>query len=173
MVVLDILHLYRAECAESHMEGHVGNLYSHSLNLSQKLLGKMQARRRRRRRPFMPGIDGLVTVLVLQLVCNIRRQWHLAQLVQDLLKNTRVMELNQAVPVIHSIHHGSCKQALTEFNDSSRLCLLSRAHQGLPYIILSSFQQQYLYFRPGVLLHPEEPGRYDLCIVNHQAVPWP
>ena len=121
----------------------------------------------------MPGIYGLVTVLVLQLVCNIRRQGHLPQLVQDLLKNPLVMELNQAVPVIHGIHHGSCQQALTKFNDSSRLCLLSRAHQSLPYIILPALQQKYLYFGPCVLLHSEKPGRYDLCIVNHQAVPWP
>ena len=81
MVVLNILHLNRAECTQTHMEGHVGNLHSHALDLSQKLLCKMQTRRRRCRGAFMSGIHGLVAVLILQLVRNIRRQGHLAQLV--------------------------------------------------------------------------------------------
>ena len=37
-------------------------------------------------------INGLVTVLVLQLMGDIGRQRHLAQLVQNLLKNTLVGE---------------------------------------------------------------------------------
>jgi hypothetical protein len=121
----------------------------------------------------MSGIHGLVAVLILQLVRNIRRQGHLAQLVQDFLKNPLVIELNHTVSVIHGIHHGSCQQALAEFDDSPRLCLLAWAHQCLPYIILPALQQKYLYFCPCILLHPEKPGRYDLCIVNHQAVTRP
>ena len=46
----------------------------------------------------------LVAVLVLQFVCDIRRQRHLAKLVEDLLENAVVMELDQTV---YAKHEGS------------------------------------------------------------------
>ena len=55
------------------------------------------------RRSVIFGIDRLIAVLILEFVCDIRRQGHLSQLVQDLLKDSFIGETDQAVALIHNI----------------------------------------------------------------------
>ena len=82
-------------------------------------------------------------------------------------------EPDQTVAVVHRLHHGAAQQAFPKLYDGPRPALLARADQRFPYIIFPALKKQDLNLGPRILLDAKKPGRYYLCIVNHQTVPRP
>ena len=119
----------------------------------------------------MLRIDGLIPVLVLELMGNVRRQGHLAQLIQNFLKNTVVGEFDQTVALIHYVQHFSHEKTVAEGNLRARLCLFARFHQRLPHISFSAFQQKNLDLGLGTLFGPVQAGGNNLGVVDDQTVP--
>ena len=78
MMLQHIFFLHRAESPQSHMQGHISDLNALVRDLLQKFPGKMETRCRRCRRALIFCINGLITVLILQFMSDIRRQGHLA-----------------------------------------------------------------------------------------------
>ena len=136
MVFCHILHLYRPEGAQSHMEGNVCHSHSLFLQFPEQLFGKMQSRRRRRRRAVISGIYGLVTVLILQLMGNIRRQGHLPKTVQYFLKNPFIRKADLTVAILLDADNLSPQFPLPEDHLCSGPRLFPWLYKGFPYIIL-------------------------------------
>ena len=63
----------------------------------------MKPCRRCSRRSLIFRIYSLITVFILQFVSDIRRQRHLSQLIQNFLKDTFIMELDQTVSFVYYI----------------------------------------------------------------------
>ena len=130
----------------------------------------MQSRRRCRRGTVILCIHRLVAVLVLQLVCDVRRQRHLSELIQNLLKNSFVMELDQAVALLHNVNDLAGQKSLAEIDSGSDLAFFSRFDQGLPDIVFFSLEQKNLDLCLSAFLHAIQSGRNYFCIVDDKAV---
>ena len=107
MMIQYIRNLDRPEGSQTHMKCDVRDLDAHFLNLCQQLFREMQSRRRCGARPFVLGVDRLIAAFFLQTVCDVWRQRHLAELVENLFENTLVGELNQPVSFLYHINDGS------------------------------------------------------------------
>ena len=130
----------------------------------------MQSRRRCRRGTVILCIHRLVAVLVLQLVCDVRRQRHLSELIQNLLKNPFVMELDQAVALLHNVNDLAGQKSLAEIDSGSDLAFFSRFDQGLPDIVFFSLEQKNLDLCLSAFLHAIQSGRNYFCIVDDKVV---
>ncbi len=118
-------------------------------------------------------IDRLVAVPVLELVGDIGRQGHLPQPVQHLFEDSFVVESYQPIALLHGVQDFSLQQAVPEGQPGAGAAFLAGPHQRLPDIAASALQQQQLHMGSGALPLPKEPGRDDLGVVQHQAVPGP
>ena len=170
MVLRHILHFYRTEGPKPHMQGDVGNVHSFFLDRFQKLRGEMEPCRGSCCRAFMLRVDGLVAVLVLQLMGNIGRQRHLSQLIQDLLKDSLIGKLDQAVSFLHHVDDLPFQQPAAKGNPGAHSGFLSWFYQCFPDVVFPPFQEEYLDLCLGSLLDAEQPCRDHLCIIDDQAV---
>ena len=93
-MLLHIIYLNRTERAKAYVKRYMGNIYPLGFHLLQKLFGEMQSCCRGCCGTLVLCINGLVTVLVLQLVGDVRRKRHLSKLIQNLLKDSFIMELD-------------------------------------------------------------------------------
>ena len=132
MVIVYIAHLHRSECAESDMKCHLGKSDSFFLYSLKQFLRKMQSCRRSRRRTLILCVYGLIPVLILKSMCNIRRQRHSSKLVKYLLKDTVKLKLYDSVSLFHDIAYSSYKQTVTEFNHRTDLALFPRLYKAFP-----------------------------------------
>ena len=139
MMFCDIFHLHRTERSKPHMQSDIGKPYPFFFDLFQQFLCKMQPCCRRRRRPFVFGVYGLIPVLILQLMSDVRRQRHLSQLVQHFLKNPVKLELHETVSFVHNVRNLTDKFPLSKRNSRPRLRLPSRFYKCFPRIVLFSF----------------------------------
>ena len=115
------------------------------------------------RQSFVFGIYGLITVLVFQFMGDIRRQRHLAQLIQDLLKDSLIVELDQSVSFVYYINDLTLQDSVSESDLCSRTSLFTRLDQTLPDIIFPSLQEKDLNCALAV------KG----CFLNGKAWPYP
>ena len=132
----NIRYFHRTERAKSHMQSHTGNLHPLLFNLPKKLFGKMKPCCRSCTRPILSCIYGLVTVLVLQFMGNIRRQRHLSKLIQYLLKNSFILKLDPAVSVFCHLQNRSRQKPLSKYNSGSGTTFFSWLYQGFPSMIV-------------------------------------
>ena len=136
----NIRFLYRTEGSKANMECYFCNLHSHISYLLQQLRCKMKTGCRCSCRTVIFCIYSLITVLILQLMRNIRRQWHLSEPVKDFFKNPFIMELDQTIAFLYDIHDLSGKNPLSKDDLCTDFTFFSRFHKGFPDIIFFSFQ---------------------------------
>lgn len=60
------------------------------------------------------GIYRLITVLILELMRDIRRQRHLSELIEDFLKNALILKPDQAVALVHNLLHLGVQKSVAE-----------------------------------------------------------
>ena len=101
---------------------------------------------------------------------DIRRQRHLSKLVQNFLEDAVELKTNQAVAFVYHIDHFRLQQAVTEIYTRAGSGFLSGLYQSLPYIVGLALQKQYFNMRAGVFFDSQETGRYNFCVIDHQAV---
>ena len=130
----------------------------------------MQPRCRRCRRTGMLCVYGLIAVFILQLVRDIRRKWHLSQLIQDFFKNPLIFESDQTVSFFYHPDHFRFQKPVSKNQTCSRFHLSSRLHQCFPDIILFPFQKKYFHLCTGSFLLSDQTRRNNLCIIDHKAV---
>ena len=169
MMVRDFLRLHRAEGTKAHMQRDKGLADTLFTDLFQKLPGKMQPGGRCGGGSHLPGIDRLITLLVLQLRLDIGRQRHLAQTLQNLQENALVVELHHPVSVLPYLFHSGSQFPVAENNLIARLHFPPRLAQALPAFVSQVPQQQHLHRAAGGPV-AQQPGRQHPGIVHHQAV---
>ena len=134
----DILHFHRTEGAKADMQGYMGDLYTGILYLLQKLFCKVQSCGRSGCASLVFRVYRLVAVLVLQFVCDIRRQRHFTKLIQNFFKNAFIVELDQAVSFIHDIDYFACQNSVSKGYYGSDLAFFARFYQRFPDVIFFS-----------------------------------
>ena len=170
MVLADLLCLHRTEGTKTHVKGHIGQGDTLLFNLLQKLFGKMQACGGSRSGAGLPGIHRLVPLLVLELCLDVRRQGHFPQVLQNLQKDSLIMEPDNPVAVLLDFLHRSGQLAVSEDDLLAGAELLSGLCQTFPLLIPQIPQQKQLYSAScGAVA--QKPGRQHPGIVHHQAVP--
>ena len=105
MMLQNVFCLYRTERSKSDMQRDTGNFNTLLLYPFQQFFCKMKTRCRCRCRTFMLCINGLVTVLILQTVCDIRWKRHLTQFIEYFFKNTVISELYHTIAFFYNIHN--------------------------------------------------------------------
>ena len=139
MVIQYIFYFYRTERAKSDMQGYFCDIDSHILYFLQQFFRKMKPCCRGSGRSVILCIYGLIAVFIFQLMRNIWRQRHLSQLIQNLFKNSVIMELNQTVSFFYYIHDFCRQKPVSEHKFCARFCFFPRFYECLPDIIFLAF----------------------------------
>ena len=171
LVVQDVLLLHRAEGAQAHMEGHIGQTHPHVLHLLQKLLGEVEAGGGGGGGAHLPGVDGLVPLRVVELGLDIGRQGHFAQLLQLLQKDALIVKADQPVAPLQHLSDLGGELALAEGYLGTGLHLAAGPHQALPGLVAPVDEQQHLHGTAAGLPVADEPGGQHPGVIEHQAVP--
>ena len=123
MVILDVFNLDGPESADPHMQRHIGCFDAFFPDSGQELIGKMQACRRCSHRAVLMRIDGLIHVPVLAIAgtFDVRRQWHVSQLLEALEKDAVVLKAHVPGSILAVALDGSLEAAVfAEGNDVPR-----------------------------------------------------
>ena len=170
MMLQNIVSLYWAECPKTHMQRYIGKPYALLFYLFQQLSRKMKTCCRCRSRTIILRINRLIAVLILQLVCDIRRQRHLSKLIQHLFKDPVIVKLHQTVSFFHDLKNLCLQKTVPKDNSCPRLHFLTRLYQSFPDVIFMSFQKKHLYRCPGIFLYTKQSCRKHLGIIQDKTV---
>ena len=170
-VILNLVLLDRAEGTKAHMQGNLSDADPLLLQLLHQFRGEMQTCGGCRCTAQFLGVYGLVLTLILQLLGNIRRKRHLAELVQLLVKGLGViLEGNQLVAVLFGLLNRGNQGAVAKQDAHAGFETLTGARQALPNVVAFLPQQKQLTHCAGVLLLADQTGGQHLGIVHHQKV---
>ena len=115
-------------------------------------------------------IHGLITLLVLQFMGNIRRKGHLPQLIQDFFKYTLIRKLDKTISLFHYIKNLSYEKPVPKADLCAGFCLFPRFYQSLPDIVFLPLQKEDLNACIGAHLTAVQPRRDHPGVIDHQAV---
>ena len=172
-VIGDIFFLDGTKRAKPDVKHHRSNGNSLFSDLIKKLGCKVKSRGRSCGRAFLSCIDRLVTVLVLQPLRNIRRQWHHSNLMQDLVNVcialTVIGKTDDAVSLLDHVNDLSVKLSLAKLQLHSDARALSWLYQALPRVGFSLSQKEKLDQSLLSSAHVSVNTRGDdLGIIDHQ-----
>ena len=128
------------------------------------------ARRGGRRAAQDLGVDGLIPLLVLQLLLDIGRQGHFAQVLQHLQEDALVVEAHHPVAVGQLLHHLGGQFPVAEAQLRPCTHLPARAHQALPGLVAPVDQQQHLAGAAAGQPLAQQAGGQHPGVVQNQAV---
>ena len=172
LVVADLVLLHRAEGAQTNMQCDFGNADAHSAEGVHQLRGKVQPGGGSSRAAQFLGVNGLILALILQLLCDVGRQRHLAKFIQLFIKRFGIIiECNVLVAVLHGLVHHSGQTSIAKAYLRAGLHPLAGLCQALPLVALHLPQQQQLTHGTGGLLDAHDAGGQHLGIVYHQKIP--
>ncbi len=135
-MVRKVVLFYGSEGAESDMEKHSDDIDSLFICPLQQLGCEMQARGRSGGRAVGLRINRLVSVSILELRCDIGREWHYSDTVENLIENPVILESDNAYTVVK--HIGDNSAQLIGINDPlTDTGLLSRSGKALPALTLA------------------------------------
>ena len=118
----------------------------------------------------MSSIYCIVSVFIFQLMSDIRRKRHLAQLVQNFFKNSVILKPDQPVSFIHHINNLSFQESVAKTDPCPRFRLSSRLNKSFPHIILFPFQKQNFDLCSCFFLCSDQAGRNHFRVIDHKAV---
>lgn len=144
LVVLDGVLFDGTEGPEAHMQRHIADLHALGLNGLQQLRREVQSRRGSRGAAQDLGVDGLIPLLILQLLFDVGRQRPLAQMFQHLQEDPVVVEADQAVSAFQFPDYLGGQLAVAEGELGPRAHLPARPHQAFPSLVAPVNEQQHL-----------------------------
>ena len=117
------------------MQGHFSNVHALGADGIHQLRREMKTGRRGCSTAKLLGIDGLVLALILQLLCDVGRQRHLAKFIQFFIKGLGVIiECNKLVAILQRFVHHSGQAAVAKAYLCAGLHPLAGLCQALPLI---------------------------------------
>ena len=170
MMVRNFIRFHRAEGAQTHVQGDKSRFYPLGPDFIQQFLGKMETGCGRGGRPHLPGIHGLVPLLVRQLRLDVGRQGHFPQFLKDFQKDARIVKLYYPVSVLLNLPDRGGKLPVPKGDHTSRLHFPAGLYQTLPAFVPQVPQKQNLYHAAGGAV-AQKPGWEYPGVVHHQAVP--
>ena len=120
-------------------------------------------------RAYLPGINGLVALLVSQFCLNVRRQRHFTQPFQHLKENPLIVEFHHTVAGILHLNDSTSQLAVTENDLITNLHFPAGLAQALPFLVSQIPQQKHFHSAAGRTV-AQETGRKHPGIVHYQAV---
>ena len=169
MMLRNFLGFDRSERTQANMERYKSSLDALIAGLFQQFLSPVQTRCGCSGGADLPGINGLVPLLVSKLCLDIGRQRHLAKALQHFQENTFVVELHHPVSVIQDLRH-SCRQLSVSENDLiTGLHLPARLAKAFPLLISQVTEQQHFHRAAGGPM-AQQSGRQNPGVIHHQAV---
>ena len=170
-VIRDLVLLYRAEGAQTHMQGHFSNVHALGTDGIHQFRGEVQASCGRCGAAKLLCVNSLILALILQLLCDVGRQRHFAKFVQLFIKGLGiVIECNVLVAVLHGLVHHGGQAAIAKAHFGAGLHPLAGLCQTFPLVTFDLTQQKQLTHSTGGLLDAHDAGRQNLGIVYHQQV---
>ena len=130
----------------------------------------MQPRGRRGGAAVHLGVDGLVARLVFQLFVDIRRQGHLAEAVEHILKHALVEEAHGAPAVLADGQDFRDELAVAEHEARAGLGLFAGLEDDLPIRQVQPTQEQELNRAAGAFLHAVQARGDDAGLVDDQHI---
>ena len=128
------------------MKRNISDVHSPALYIGKQLLCKVKPRGRCGGRAYLPRVNGLIALLVLQLFGDIGRQRHLTYLIEDGINARALIEkLSHAVAVGLDFGYLGSELSAAEDESSADLCLLAGTADELPFVIALLFEQQEFY----------------------------
>ena len=171
LVVGDLVFLHGTEGTEADMERHLGDVDALGADGIHQLWREVEASRGSGSAAQLLGIDGLILALVVQLLGDIGRQRHLAELVQLLVEGLGVVvEGDELIAVFQRLVHDGRQAAVAKADLGTGLHPLAGLCKALPLVALHLTQEQQLTDRAGGLLNAHDTGRQDFGVVDHQQV---
>ena len=132
MMLLDVIRLDGAEGAEADMERDETYPDAFFFDLFKQLGCEMQTRRGRCGAALLLGVDGLVSVLILESLGDIMRQGHLAYPVNYLKEIALKAEFRHSVAVGQHFDYLGGQRAVAECEAVTLFCLFAGAGYDLP-----------------------------------------
>ncbi len=171
LVVGDLVFLHGAEGAQTDVQRHFCDVDALGADGVHQLRREVEARRGGGSTAKFFGIDGLILALVFQLLGDIGRQRHLAELVQLFVERFGVIiEGDKLIAVLQRLVHDGRQAAVAEADLGAGLHPLAGLCKALPLVALHLTQEQQLTDRAGGLLNAHDTGRQDFGVVDHQQV---
>ena len=171
LVVLNGFLIHGTEGAQADMQRNLGNVDAAGADRIHQLRGKVQARGGRGGAAQFLGVDGLVLALILELLRDVGRQRHLAELVQLLVQCLGVVGKGHILIAVRQrlVHHGG-QAAVAELHLRARLHPLAGAGQTLPGIALDLAEQQQLADSACGHLGAHQAGRQNLGVIDNEQI---
>ena len=169
-MIQNIFCFYRTESTQTYMECHMGNLYAHFFNFLQQFRCKMKSCCGRCCRTIMFCIYSLIAFFIFQFMCNVRRQRHFAQFIQNIFKNTFVIEFNDTVAAFNGFQHFRCQSAVTKGNFITRTSLFTGTYQYFPCVNAFPHQKEHFNMRASAYTFSMKSGRQYSCIIDNQTI---
>ena len=169
LVLLHVLHLHRAEGAQTHVQQHRHDVHALCPDALHQLRREVQARRGCGGAALLLRVHRLVALPIRKLLVNVGRQRHLAQLVQRGLHRALAGEVHDAPAVLLHLRDGRHQPSAAEEHLRTRAQLLARAHDGLPPLGRKLLEQQDLTCPAAGTLADQPRGNHPRFI-DHQRV---
>ena len=170
LVLFDVVDLDRTERPEADMQSDFADGDAHVFDLFQEFRREVQTGGRRRGGAQLVAVDGLVPLLVLEFFVDVRRQRHLADLLENGVEVAVIGKPHDSAAVVRDVGHGACEPSIAKGKDGARFRPLARLAEALPEVQFSLLQQQELDDRSRLLLDPVDAGRQDAGVVQDEAV---
>ena len=169
-----VVLLHGAEGPDADVQQHAGDVHAAILDAREQLVGEVQAGRRRGGAAGVFRIDGLVAVVVLEPLGDVRRQRHHPDLVELFHKIAFILEPNQPDAALQNAGHLSGHAARVG-EDGAGAGLFAGTGQTLPKLALArgAAQQNRLHLARMPAACPENARGDDLGVVEHKAVARP
>ena len=172
IMVEDILLLHRAERTQTNMEGHIAEVYAHSLHLLQQFRRKVKTSRRGSSTAYYAGIHRLIPLTILQFRLNVGRQRHLAQPIQYLKENALIIKADKAIAIGQLIHDLARQRTITKGYLRPLFEALTGAHKTFPHLLATIDQQQHLAGTATGQTLTQQTGRQHAGVVENETIPF-
>ena len=169
MVFQNLLRLHRAEGAKPNMEGDKGRIHALCPDGIQQLLRKVQTGSGGCGRANLPGIDGLIPLLILQFCLDVGRQRHFSQPLQHFQKNSGIVEFHHPVSILLYGSDGGSQFPISKNHFAAHLHFPAGLAKALPAAVSQIPKQQHLHGAAGGSV-TQKSCRQNPGIVHHQTV---
>ena len=165
-----IIHLYRSEGTQAHMERHIGDVNTFLPDAFHQLLGEVQPCGRSCGGTQLVTVDSLIALLVLQLLGDVRGKRHLSYFIERGEKAFVTVKIHHAVAVVLYSRDRRRQQTVPKGKVCSLARLFARLAECFPAVTADLTEQQKFHPRARFVLYAVNPGGQHARIVGDNQI---